>query len=145
MIPRHDIFEPICKADNEYNNQSIHSGEIPSVCDSDFSYICQLDGNVSQCNEPQSHDSNEGWQIPVHISQHRTSARLNSEARVPVRKTLRRNNVVLQAMELPVVLNINPRSIYNKTEDFKLLVEQYEGDVICISGQSTPEPVTTNR
>ena len=52
---------------------------------------------------------------------------------MPVRKTLRRSNVVLQAMELPVVLNINPRSIYNKTEDFKLLVEQYEGDVICIS------------
>ena len=30
-------------------------------------------------------------------------------------------------------MNINPRSIYNKTDDFALLVDQYEADVICMS------------
>ena len=30
-------------------------------------------------------------------------------------------------------MNLNPRSIYNKVDDFKLLVEQYEVDVVCIS------------
>ena len=41
--------------------------------------------------------------------------------------------MVLQSMELPVVMNINPRSFYNKTEEFQLLLEQYQADVICIS------------
>ena len=71
--------------------------------------------------------------IPVIISENRTSAKLSSEARVPVRKAFKRNNVILQAIELPVVLNLNPRSIYNKTDDLKILLEQYQGDVICIS------------
>ena len=30
-------------------------------------------------------------------------------------------------------MNINPRSIYNKTDDFKLLLDQYDADVICMS------------
>ena len=62
------------------------------MCHSDLSDICQPDCNVSQCNVTQS-NSNEGWQIPVYISQHRTSAKSNLEARVPVSKTLRRNNI----------------------------------------------------
>ena len=36
-------------------------------------------------------------------------------------------------MELPVIMNINPRSIYNKTEEFCLLLDQYEADLICMS------------
>jgi hypothetical protein len=37
-------------------------------------------------------------------------------------------------MELPVVMNIiNPRSIYNKSHEFAVLVEQYEADLICMS------------
>ena len=75
----------------------------------------------------------EGEQIPVIISKNRTSAKSSSEARVPVRKILKRNNVLLQALELPVVINLNPRSIYNKKDDFKKILEQYEGDLIAIS------------
>ena len=105
----------------------------PDSCDnslSEISDICQLDGNVSQCSEMQY---SEGAQIPVHISQQRTRTKCNFEARIPVRKTVRRQNSVLQALELPVVLNINPRSMYNKADDFKLLLEQYEADVVCVS------------
>ena len=36
-------------------------------------------------------------------------------------------------MELPVILNINPRSIYNKTEEFFELLEQYSAQVITVS------------
>ena len=36
-------------------------------------------------------------------------------------------------MILPSVMNINPRSIYNKYEEFPLLLEQYSADVICMS------------
>ena len=51
----------------------------------------------------------------------------------PVRKTLRRNNIILQSVELPVVINLNPRSIYNKAEDFRLILEQYSADCLTIS------------
>ena len=53
--------------------------------------------------------------------------------RDPVRKTVQRNNLILQSMQLPVIMNLNPRSIYNKTDEFYLLLEQYEADLICIS------------
>ena len=46
---------------------------------------------------------------------------------------MKRNNLLLQGMELPTVININPRSIYNKQDDFKILLEQYSGDAIFIS------------
>ena len=42
------------------------------------------------------------------------------------------NEIILffESITLPVVMNLNPRSIYNKTED---LFYQYETDIICIS------------
>ena len=39
----------------------------------------------------------------------------------------------MQSIELPVVMNINPCSIYNKCEEFSVLVKQYEADLICMS------------
>jgi hypothetical protein len=30
-------------------------------------------------------------------------------------------------------MNINPRSIYNKSEEFSLLLEPYTADIICMS------------
>ena len=39
----------------------------------------------------------------------------------------------MQAINLPVVMNINPRSIYGKSEEFSLLLEQYSADLICMS------------
>ena len=30
-------------------------------------------------------------------------------------------------------MNINPRSIYNKSDEFSLLLEQYSADIICMS------------
>ena len=38
-----------------------------------------------------------------------------------------------QALSLPRICNLNPRSIYNKIEEFKTLVDQYELDVIFLS------------
>ena len=70
--------------------------------------------------------------IPVLVSDVRTSFP-KPEVRQPVRKSVRRNNLVLQSVSLPTVMNINPRSIYNKSEEFPLLLEQYEADIICMS------------
>ena len=53
--------------------------------------------------------------------------------RIPVLKVVRRNNRVMNAIHLPSVMNINPRSVYNKVNEFLTLVEQYESDLICMS------------
>ena len=119
-----------------------------------MSDICQLDGNTSfseneesesvVCYEgnpvPANVSTNSGQvlgdHIPVHISANRRAVFRSSESidrGKPVRVTVRRNNRFMQAVSLPVVLNINPRSIYNKKEEFSLLLEQYSADVICIS------------
>ena len=95
-----------------------------------ISYIGQLDGNESVCsNDDQDFKS----KIPVHISKYREKVRNSLEPRIAVRKAIKRNNIVLQGLELPTVINLNPRSIYNKSEELKILIEQYNGDVICIS------------
>ena len=43
------------------------------------------------------------------------------------------SNKVCQALALPKVLNINPRSIYNKVHEFTTFVEEEEVDLICMS------------
>ena len=74
--------------------------------------------------------------IPVHVSANRSQVCRSSvlpDRGKPVRVTVRRNNLVIQAISLPVVMVINPRSIYKKSEEFSLLLEQYSADVICMS------------
>ena len=98
---------------------------------SNISQLIQVDGNIS-LNETIEVD--KGYPIPVYISKFRnTGCSKNASKRIPVRKTIKRSNVILQSVDLPVVININPRSIYNKTDEFKILLEQYQADVICIS------------
>ena len=71
-------------------------------------------------------------EIPVHITEHRADKE-PVEIRRPIRKTIKRSNLKLQSAVLPVVMNINPRSIYNKCDEFSLLLEQYAAEVICVS------------
>ena len=129
------------------NKQTVLSAPIKlcdqdNLCDISFctvSGIFQLDGNVTFYDESDfgqtefELEPSAVYLIPVHISEFRNEQPNLNPKRAPVRKTVRRSNLVLQSMELPVVMNINPRSIYNKTNEFYLLVEQYEADVICIS------------
>ena len=97
------------------------------------SHIIQIDGNDSIFSNTFEKSFNADSKIPVHVSNRRLRKSLNSGKRVSVRKVLKRNNIVMQALELPIVMNLNPRSIYNKADDLKLLIEQYEVDVVCIS------------
>ena len=46
---------------------------------------------------------------------------------------IKRNNRIFEANQLPVICNMNPRSIYNKCDEFCTLVEQEEIDVIFMS------------
>jgi len=44
-------------------------------------------------------------------------------------KNIQRSNKVGQALEFPSVLNINPRSVYNKPEELQALI--IEEDIDC--------------
>ena len=92
----------------------------------DISDLCQLDGNISL------ESTTVGEPIKVHISDRQKTSQ-PQERLPPVRKTLLRHSMISQSMALPTIMNLNPRSIYNKTEDFKLLIDQYDFDCIFMS------------
>ena len=46
---------------------------------------------------------------------------------------IKRSNKDIQAMNLPVVSNINPRSVYNKVREFQTFVEQEDVYVVFMS------------
>ena len=46
---------------------------------------------------------------------------------------IKRSNKIFQAMSLPKVLNLNPRSIYNKADEFMTFVKEESVDLICMS------------
>ena len=47
--------------------------------------------------------------------------------------TIVRSNNVIQALDLPVVVNLNPRSVYNKIDEFHTLVQEEDVDIIFMS------------
>ena len=46
---------------------------------------------------------------------------------------IKRSNKIVEALNLPKVLNLNPRSIYNKIEEFVTFVTEENVDLICMS------------
>ena len=48
-------------------------------------------------------------------------------------KTIKRSNKVMQALNLPTVMNVNPRSIYNKAKEFHNFVIEESIDLIFMS------------
>ena len=61
-----------------------------------------------------------------------------------VLKTIPRSNKLVQALQLPKVINLNPRSIYNKVNEFCVYVEEEEVDIIFMS-ESHERWYCTNR
>ena len=41
-------------------------------------------------------------------------------------KIIKRSNKLIQALQLPVIANLNPRSVYNKVDEFHAFIEQEE-------------------
>ena len=48
-------------------------------------------------------------------------------------KTIRRNNKLIEAINLPKVITLNPRSLYNKKKQFCTLIDQTEADICFVS------------
>lgn len=75
----------------------------------------QLDSNVS-LNSSETEISN----IIPFVSQHQSNPYQNHDDLI----TIKRCNKLLEAANLPVIVTVNPRSLYNKQAEFRTLIEQ---------------------
>ena len=59
---------------------------------------------------------------------------------------IRKSNNLVQALQLPVCANINPRSLYNCSEEFKTYVQEENIDVVFLSEtwERENKPLTDN-
>ena len=89
-----------------------------------------LDSSLSSISESDINMSNKSdiSFIPVIVTQ-----RLPKESqadRVSANVNIKRQcKKVVTATQLPVVVNLNPRSIYNKKEEFKTMMDQMDVDL----------------
>jgi hypothetical protein len=58
---------------------------------------------------------------------------------------VKRSNKLVQAFDLPKVLNLNPRSIYNKINEFVTFVDEEEIDLVCMSESWERENLTLDK
>ena len=59
--------------------------------------------------------------------------------------TIKRSNNVLQALDLPTIVNLNPRSVYNKIDEFHALVEDEDIDITFMSESWEREDKTLDK
>ena len=104
--------------------------------------VCALfDGNISIVSSDYSasvcsDNDHSGQTIETIVSFGRTEKPSYQQNQPKYQKnlvTVKRNNKIVDASILPVVLNLNPRSLYNKQSEFRTLVEQTDCGVCCIS------------
>ena len=86
-------------------------------------------------NPLSSNDSEFGcWnRIPVHISRRHINQFSGRGQNRKNLKSIRRNNKLIEAINLPKVITLNPRSLYNKKKQFCTLVDQMEADICFVS------------
>ena len=102
--------------------------------DEDPSPITQLDGLNDSFSSTSSVTAQE---IPVISNknqfEHRPRYRPRKSRKPRIVCTVKRSNNQLEALSLPTMMNINPRSIYNKSDEFHTLVTELEVDLITMS------------
>ena len=57
---------------------------------------------------------------------------LNDVTKENTKKNKNKDRCV-QALDLPIICNLNPRSIYNKVEEFSTFVKEEQADLIFLS------------
>ena len=100
-----------------------------------------MDGNESICSMDSCTSSKNGQPIPVFTSA-RGPVKARDTKRNSFNKRVKRSNKVLEALELPSVLNLNPRSVYNKVDEFHSLVEELQVDLLFMSESWERENLT---
>jgi hypothetical protein len=97
----------------------IHS---PSKDADNCSFLEQLDGNISISSSNSSICDVPPQLIPVQVG-YRPNSHLSAIRLPPARKTIRRDNKVLQAATLPKISNYNMRSLMPKCANFGIDME----------------------
>ena len=123
-----------------YSSNIFRSETNPAYCrsetsESDLSDIIQCDGNAS-LDSVYSNVLEEGQAIPVLISNRAEKASsCNQPSKCLMQNLIRikRNNKITEAGNLPIVINLNPRSLYNKADEFKTLISQTDASLCFIS------------
>ena len=59
--------------------------------------------------------------------------KINPHRRKSTLITIKRSNKLLTAVQMPVVVNLNPRSLYNKSNEFKTMINQLDCSLCFIS------------
>ena len=88
------------------------------------------EGNGDDLNRKSEICSNHKLRNKVNYFRHQ---RKKNSIRSIVTTTIPRSNKIIQALNLPKVANLNPRSIYNKIEEFYTFVIEEEIDIVCLS------------
>ena len=57
-------------------------------------------------------------------------------------KIIKRSNKLIQALDLPSLCNLNPRSVYNKIDEFHTFVKEEEVDLLFMSESWERENLT---
>ena len=60
-------------------------------------------------------------------------------------KVIKRSNKLIQALNLPTICNLNPRSVYNKIDEFHTFVKEEEVDLLFMSESWEREYLTLNQ
>ena len=96
----------------------------------DISDIIQIDGNFS-FNDLTENCENT---IPVYISNNRPEkVKVHRTQNKKNLVTIKRNNKLIEAANLPTIVMLNPRSLYNKKNEFSTLIEQTEAGLCFVS------------
>ena len=60
-------------------------------------------------------------------------------------KTVRRIPKPVSKTLLPTVINLNPRSLYGRLKELKILIQEYKGDLVCVSESWNRENLPLNQ
>ena len=101
----------------------------------DHSGSGNMDRDDVYYDRPQSNDATteETKPIPVITTQFRTNKVSNNGHNRKNVTVVKRSNKLIQALDLPTIMNVNTRSIYNKAEEFHIFVEENLVDLIFMS------------
>ena len=103
----------------------------PQNIDDDDLPIPQYDGNMTL--DSISENERENYSIPVIVSATRPAKPSVSPRNTANISIKYKSKKVFTATQLPVIVNLNPRSVYNKKKEFKDMMEQLDVDICCMS------------
>ena len=101
-----------------------------------------IKNNIGQDQDNYYHESEFDRQSSTHSVQNKVPVIVNARVScgqrftgrgAKVNKTVKRSDRVLNALSLPVVINLNPRSAYGKEQEIKTLITQLNCSICTIS------------